>query len=101
MGDPVARAQIDWLTPSEGGRPEPPSGPIYAATARFAEDAEDQLFSVVLHLPSGSSTQQRTGEVSLALLAPELLPVVRQRLVPKTQLLITEGRRVVAQCEIL
>ena len=28
-------AHIQWLRPSEGGRPQPPAGPIYTTVARF------------------------------------------------------------------
>ena len=43
MLQPVALADIYWLPPGEGGRLQPPAGPVYAATAKFAEDAADQL----------------------------------------------------------
>lgn len=95
-----------------------PSGSIYAATGRFA-DQEDELFSLVLHfpakkplqtqLPSGSlglllSQQAESKQVprvldeaELSFLVPEL---VTKKLAPGVKLLIMEGPRLVAECEI-
>jgi hypothetical protein len=50
------RAYITWLTPEQGGRKTPPSGPRYTPTARFDGGIEDR--SVVLELvsqPTGSA----------------------------------------------
>jgi hypothetical protein len=44
------RAHITWLTPDQGGRQTPPSGPRYTPTARFDATSEDR--SVVLDLVS-------------------------------------------------
>jgi hypothetical protein len=44
---PIATAYISWLSLEEGGREKPPSGAIYAATAKFSEQS-DEFFSVVL-----------------------------------------------------
>ncbi len=49
-------ARIIWLTPEQGGRQTPPSGPRYSPTARFEAAKEDR--SVVLDLvsrPTGSA----------------------------------------------
>ena len=49
-------ALIMWLSPEQGGRQTPPSGPRYTPTARFEAAAEDR--SVVLELvshPTGSA----------------------------------------------
>lgn len=100
----LAKAKVHWLDPDQGGRSKPPSGPVYAATGRFA-DLGDELFSVILRFPSGktslwhslSGSQQSLDEAELGFLAPEL---VEKKLVPGTKLLITEGPRVVAECEI-
>ena len=101
MAHPVALADIYWLAPEEGGRKQPPSGPVYAATARFAEDAPDQLFSVVLRsteVPPGG--EQNMRKVKISLLAPDQLPEVKARLQAGSALLITEGARTVAKGEV-
>lgn len=99
----LAKALVNWLGSDQGGRSSPPSGPIYAATGRFA-DREDELFSVVLRFPpkktlqhSLSGSQQSLDEAELGFLAPEL---IEKKLAPGTKLLITEGPRIVAECEI-
>lgn len=100
----VARALVHWLEPDQGGRSSGPSGSVYAATGRFA-DLGDELFSVVLRFPpkktslwhSLSGTQQSLDEAELGFLAPEL---VEKKLAPGMKLLITEGPRIVAECEI-
>jgi len=41
---PTMRATIDWIPPEEGGRRSgPPSGPDYAAPAKFTEHADAWL----------------------------------------------------------
>jgi hypothetical protein len=99
---PIARVQIRWLSWEEGGRRSPPSGPAYAATAHFTEDALDHLFSVVLRLagepPVNGGQAQEAG---LTLLAPDNLPDVVRRLVPGCHLSITEGARAVGECQVL
>jgi hypothetical protein len=102
MREPVALAQIHWLSPAEGGRFKPPSGTVYAATARFAADPAGELFSVVLRTTDGSSgIAEGTGQVTINLLAPDQLPEIRARLQPGSELLVTEGARVVATCRIV
>ncbi len=114
----LATALVHWLDPDKGGRKALPSGSIYAATGRFAEQ-EDELFSVVLRfpvkkavlrqLPSDSleflhSLQVKDkpepriwDEAEIGFLAPEL---VEKKLAPGVKLLITEGPQIVAECEI-
>ena len=94
---PVASVVLRWLGPGEGGRTSPPTGSVYAATAYFADDTVGQSFSIVLEAPSsepflGGGPQR----VSLRLLAPERLPEVVRRLEAGRQVVVTEGRRVVA-----
>jgi hypothetical protein len=102
MLQPVARAEIYWLTPGEGGRLQPPSGPVYAATARLVEDAADQDFSLVLRTTEGSPGDgARMRKVNLTLLWPDNLPEVKARLQPGSKLLISEGARTVARGEVL
>jgi hypothetical protein len=93
---PIATAYISWLSLEEGGREKPPSGTIYAATAKFAEQS-DEFFSVVLqrmHRPRFTPTEK----YDLDFFAPEL---VVDRLSPGTKLWITEGPRIVAHGEIV
>ena len=97
----IIQIKIHWLTKEEGGRNSPPQGPTYAATARFAGEAE--LFSVVLRwdpaLPSLNG--QRHSVVHMALLFPDRLPEFTAKLTPGCRLDITEGPRTVAIGEIL
>jgi hypothetical protein len=100
MIQPVATARIRWLSPAEGGRGSPPAGPVYAATAHFADEPDQ--FSVVLRSTSlGIGVLGAKGEVDLHLLAPDRLPNVVARIVPTARLFIMEGARTVAECELL
>jgi hypothetical protein len=88
--------QVQWLTEQAGGRAQPPAGPLYAATARFADEPVDHQFSVVLHLSGLPTTNGPSSEADLGLLNSDLWPEIQSRLAPGCQLLIHEGRRVVA-----
>jgi hypothetical protein len=114
----IATARIYWLDSAHGGRKVLPSGPIYAATGRFAE-REDELFSVIVRFPLVQSvgrqlspelsgflqSKQREDEpqrlnldeAEIGFLAPEL---VENKLYPGVKLLLTEGPQIVAECEI-
>lgn len=114
----LATVKVHWLDSEHGGRKAPPSGSIYAATGRFA-DQEDELFSVVLRFPMKKASQRQLlsgalgfllskqvedkpaagilDEVELGFFAPEL---IEKKLAPGVKLLITEGQRIVAECEI-
>jgi hypothetical protein len=88
---------VQWLTDQLGGRQRPPTGPAYAATARFADDPLERQFSVVLRLSSMAATNGQTAcQAELGLLNPDLWPAIEPRLRPGCQLLIQEGRQVVA-----
>ncbi len=113
-----ATARIHWLDSAHGGRLVLPSGPIYAATGRFAEQ-EDELFSVIVRFPlvqsvsrqlspnSSGFLQSKQGEdepqrlnldeAEIGFFAPEL---VENKLYPGVKLLLTEGPQIVAECEI-
>ncbi len=113
-----ATARIHWLDSAHGGRLVLPSGPIYAATGRFAEQ-EDELFSVIVRFPlvqevsrqlspdlsgflqskQGEDEPQRLNldEAEIGFFAPEL---VENKLYPGVKLLLTEGPQIVAECEI-
>lgn len=98
MLQPIAHVRLRWLFPEEGGRSRPFAGREYAATARFAGDSEDELFSIVLRLDI--QEKQGTPEAELSLLFPDRLPEILEKLVPGSKLWITEGRRVVAECTV-
>lgn len=93
----LAKALVYWLAPEQGGRKAPPSGLVYAATGQFAGQG-DELFSVVLRFPPKKTAHMLPFvEAELGFLASEL---VEKKLAPGTKLLITEGPRTVAECEI-
>jgi hypothetical protein len=98
MPEPVAEVRLRWVAPQEGGRKTPlqPSGPPYFPTAYFRGDSVDDLFSVVLRFKGGN-----TQTAELRLLVPENDPEVVARLVPGTELHITEGARTVAECQVV
>jgi hypothetical protein len=88
---------VQWLAEQAGGRKQIPAGPTYAATARFADDPVDNQFSVVLRFSGTPATNgQNAGNADLGLLSPDLWPQIEPRLRSGSQLLIHEGRRVVA-----
>lgn len=102
MHQPIVVTHVRWLAPQEGGRRAPPSGPVYAATARFQGEPLNELFSIVLKLSGARRLDEDTSmEVELTLLAPENLPDIVDRLLPGSLLLITEGPRTVAEAKIL
>jgi hypothetical protein len=96
---PVAQVQLDWLSAKEGGRKTPFTGSPYATNARFVGDSDTEIFSVVLRFEN--STVANPSQGALTLLAPELLPRLRERLIPGARLEITEGPRTVARCQVV
>jgi len=97
----LATAKLHWLAPEQGGRKAPPSGSVYAATGRF-DEPESEFFSIVLSFPAkkppeNGSAPRPVDEAEVSFLAPEL---VENKLAPGKKLLITEGPRIVAECEI-
>ncbi len=98
--NPVALTRVRWRTVSEGGRDSPPPGPLYPTAARFDNDTE--VFSAVLRLLKPISNGDRLEhEAELQLLAPDLMPDIASKLVPGSRLVIKEGRREVADCEVV
>jgi hypothetical protein len=62
------RARVRWLSPAEGGRPQPPTGAQYITVARFEDPAGDwsaDAWSVVL------SFEGSPEEARVSFLAPE------------------------------
>lgn len=114
----LATARINWLDSAHGGRKVLPSGPIYAATGRFAE-REEEIFSVIVRFSPVQSVNRHSSpdlsgflqskqkenephcvnlaEAEIGFFAPEL---VKNKLYPGVKLLLTEGPQVVAECEI-
>ena len=93
-------ATLRWLSPQEGGRREPPTGPEYATTARFVGEGPDATFSVVIRFKNKAAAPNSGQPVDISLLAPENLPDVERRLVDEHSLIITEGPRPVAECRL-
>jgi hypothetical protein len=102
MSYPVAKLQLRWLTPEEGGRKSgPPPGPVYVPTARFADDPIDHQFSIGLRRLDNSTDSKEWKDTELMLLSPESNPDAVKRLTSGSVLKIHEGRRVVADGKIL
>src|SRR5260370_31295787 len=102
MSYPIARLQLRWLPPEEGGRQSgPPLGPVFTPTARFAQDSIDSQFSVLLHRSGTDSNTWEWKDVELFLLFPENLPEIVSHLAPGSNLKIHEGRIVVAERQVL
>lgn len=97
----LATAKVHWLAPEQGGRKVPPTGSIYAATAQFNEQ-KGEFFSIVLRFPAPKEQRENgataiVDEVEVGFLAPEL---VESKLAPGKEFSISEGDRIVAQCQI-
>lgn len=104
--NPVATANVRWLTASEGGRISgPPTAPVYSATAVFCLGGEaetapgwpasaDQLS--ILVQPLGG----HEGEEGVSLIGFLLPDLARPHLHPDAELLILEGPKVVAEATI-
>ena len=96
----MIEATVTWKSRAEGGRREPPTGPVYSATAVVRRDDDDydplDHFSIVLQFddPPAPSSPHR---VRLDFLAPEL---VLPTLEVGEELLVMEGPRAVAVCRV-
>jgi hypothetical protein len=101
MEPQVYTVQMRWLAPQVGGRQMPPSGPVYAPTARLAEVAIDQEFSVAFRLLGTQRyNEQILQEAEMRLANLDLMSELGPRLTVGRQLLIHEGKRVVGLCTI-
>ena len=102
MPETTHYTRIQWLPPEMGGRIQPPTGPLYTPTVRFAEDPLDKQFSVVFRLSPGQAANGATmQEAELGLLFPDRLTEIGPALQPGRLLLVHEGRRVVGLCTII
>jgi len=99
MTKPIATTRLHWLSPEEGGRKALPIGPVYATTAYFHGETVSDLFSVVFQFPEGAARSDMAAEMRV--LAADRLPDVVQRIVPGARLVVTEGPRPVADCEVV
>jgi hypothetical protein len=94
--------QVQWLSPHVGGRAVPPAGPVYAATARIADDDVDKQFSFALRVSLGQGQDdQSVQEADLRLANPDFTTELAPRLQPGRQLLLQEGKRIVGLCKIM
>jgi hypothetical protein len=94
-----AHARIRWLRPEEGGRPTPPSGPVYSTVARFEQLAAqwpDEAWSVVISLQEPPDAEGRQT-VAIRMLV-EAAPV--GLLAPGSVFQLFEGRQCVASGEV-
>jgi hypothetical protein len=94
--------QVQWLSPHVGGRTLPPAGPVYAATARIADDDVDKQFSFALRVSTGPALDGESLQVAdLRLANPDSTAELAPRLQPGRQLLLQEGKRIVGLCKIM
>jgi hypothetical protein len=101
MQSPTFPSTVYWLPSYSGGRAQPPTGPVYSATTRFAEDPLDKQFSIVLRfVPSGATNGANAQDADLQLLFPDQFSDVDTEFRSGRQLLIHEGKRVVGVCAI-
>jgi hypothetical protein len=96
LSDPMAIAQIDWLTAAGGGRAAPPPGPVYAATAVFTieprpdddQPEKSEHFSIMLDFEPDSV------EAKVDFFAKDL---VRDYVHSGSRFTVMEGDRAVAE----
>src|SRR5581483_8140965 len=98
MTGPTATTRLHWLPAEQGGRQTLPIGPEYATIAHFRDEAIGDSFSVIFRFEAGSAQARMNAD--LRLLAPDRLPDVVKRIVPGARLIVTEGPRTVAECEV-
>lgn len=96
----MARAKIDWVPATQGGRQSPPPGPRYITVARFQEAWNDwprEAWSLIVEFESGSDDPLSTlAKVRfLAPNGPEHL------LHPGSLFELYEGRQLVAKAQVV
>jgi hypothetical protein len=98
MEDAV-RADLQWLTPEEGGRRVPPSGPTYSTVAQFELQGEEWMkdsWSLVVTFLTQPDAEQR-HQVHVRFLMPA---GPRHWLSPGSRFWLREGARVVAHGQV-
>lgn len=96
----IVEAELQWLTPAEGGQQSPPSGPKYTTIARFESQKESWLkeaWSLVVEFvdPPDASLSHRVRVNFLSERGPESL------LEPGNSFELMEGVRPVARGMII
>jgi hypothetical protein len=93
---PLARVMLRWLSPEKGGRRSVPPGPIFAATARFQGQLDEQPgdLSIVIRYRGSVPAFGVDFDAEIGFLAPEL---AMSWLVPGVQFTVMEGSRSVAE----
>ena len=94
-----AQATLRWLSPDEGGRSEPPTGPSYSTVARFKEQRVDwttEAWSLVVEFEVPPNDRQMVASVRFLVEdAPEEL------LHAGSEFELLEGTRLVAEGTVL
>ena len=85
------KAIIHFLTREEGGREQPPSGPVYSTVADFLGHRGDDAWSVVIRFKAAPGLSDIEGEIQM--LSPE---APNSLLHEGTRFRLLEGSRVVA-----
>lgn len=89
------KARICWLTPEDGGRKTPPTGPLYSTVAKFNAangNWEGEAWSIVVEL-CGPTDLSRCTTADVKFLNPE---GPSELLRPGNQFELLEGHRKVA-----
>jgi hypothetical protein len=92
------KAIVRWLSPKEGGRKAPPSGPTYATVAGFgnAPPSLEEAWSLVLEFESEPDAELK-HRVRVQFLSPE---APQELLHPGSHFQLYEGSQLVARGEV-
>jgi hypothetical protein len=99
----VATARVKWLSAGQGGRSRPPSGGKYSTTVQFeGEPTHDSgvMWSLVVDV-SAAAEGSTEVIVPVWLLAHDKPDAPNHLLVPGSRFRLLEGRRVVAEGEVV
>lgn len=96
----VKRANIEWISPEEGGRASPPTGPRYSAPVQFLNAADtwpDVAWDLVVDMIACIGGPERwLADVHFRV---EAAP--QQRLADGVEFQLYEGRRCVARGHVI
>jgi len=97
----IAKAKIKWFSSEQGGRTIPPSRGMYSTVVRFEDEpGSGDLWSLVVDLNTVSEgSMEITAPVWL--LAHDKPDAPNHLLVPGSRFKLLEGRRVVAEGEVV